>query len=143
MLGQSLWNLGKYNEAIASHTQAIQYGKLANNNSRIAFSWEKLGDLFKLTGEKTKALTAYDSSANYYAVIKDSSAIINNFNNVGDVYKNDKNYTKAIEYYNKAYQYAKVLSSKNRPSIHYQILQGLIFHTTVLQRSIIINNVWI
>jgi tetratricopeptide (TPR) repeat protein len=66
MIGQSLWNLGKYKEAIESHTESIALRKKANNHEGEAFSWEKLGNLYELSGEKTKALSAFDSAAFYY-----------------------------------------------------------------------------
>ena len=102
IIGQSYWNLGNYDSAVISHKEAIGYKRRGNNISGVAWSWEKMGELYDLSGQKKSALSAYDSSAFYYGSISDSSGLGNIYNMKGNVYLKDESYKKAIEFFEKA-----------------------------------------
>jgi tetratricopeptide (TPR) repeat protein len=86
---------------------------------------EKIGGLYKETGEKIKALAAYDSSAHYYTLGKDSSNLKGLLSDIGDVYNTDKQYQKAFDYYFKWHHLN--IASKNKSDIvnsYYQLSEA-------------------
>ncbi len=102
-IGQAYWNLGKYDSAIGAHNIALGYRRTDGSDAGQAYSWQKLGGLYKLTGEKSKALVAYDSAAVHYKLAKDNSGLKDLLNDVGDVYFNDKQYQKAFALYSEVH----------------------------------------
>ena len=101
-IGQSEWNLYHYDSALRAHSTAIQYAEQAKDTFRIAWSWQKVGELYKQSGEKNIALGKFDTSVYYFSAVKDSSGLADVYSQKGLVYLNDENYKTAIQFFEKA-----------------------------------------
>ncbi len=135
-VGQAYWNLGKYDSAIACHARAIEYEKTDDSYEDLAYSWNKLADLFKIVGEKNKALDALDSTSHYYLLAKDSAGLIKNLLNVGEVYEKDGQHQKAFKYYSQAHEFN--LKRNNRSEIansYFKMAYAAYSYDTALARK--------
>ncbi|MCX6319222.1 MAG: CHAT domain-containing protein [Bacteroidetes bacterium] len=99
----SAWReLGMYDSALVAHQRSIYLRQLSGNLEGQAFSWEKMGALYKLSGSKTVSLQAYDTALFYYRLLRDSTGMADVFNAKGDVFLGDENYKKATDWFEQA-----------------------------------------
>lgn len=100
-VAQSYWSLKKLDLSISNHQATIKLAKQFGEKQRLAYSWDKLADLYAENGNPKKSLEAYDEVIALYEEMNDSR-LAETLNEVGDVYKSAKDYIKAISYFRRS-----------------------------------------
>ena len=109
-----LWTLGKYDSAIAAHTTAIDLREKANNEKGQAYSWKKLGGLYKDNGQPQKSIDAYNKALALYNKIDDKEDYASLLEDFASNYSNVKDYSNALKYYSDALNVYKQIQSKSK-----------------------------
>ena len=98
---------GKYEESIACYKKINELYKQTNNNQGIAFSNNKIGNIYSKMGNFSKAMPYYKKAFNIYSSLNKTKEAYSAAENIGYNYFQLKKYEKAIEYYSKAYNLIK------------------------------------
>ncbi|NQV72262.1 tetratricopeptide repeat protein [bacterium] len=100
--GQSLWRLKRFDEAIVAHHAAIAIREQAGFVSGQAYSWLKLGDLYKEAGDPLNAISAFDTASSLYDQVGNRSGAADVLETLGDMYISVEDYAKAAQTHLKA-----------------------------------------
>ena len=100
--GQTLWRLKRLDEAIEAHRKAISLREQVGFVSGQAYSWLKLGALYKDSGDPVRAIEAYDMAASLYDQVGNRSGAADVLEDLGDLYIEEGEYPRAIETHTKA-----------------------------------------
>lgn len=101
-MGQMYWRLGDYREAEKSHRMAILLREEAEDLPGQAYSWHRLGELFRESGDPNAALEAYGRAAEIYRGLGDRERLAEVQNSAGDVFYGQKSWRAALERYEDA-----------------------------------------
>ena len=116
-IGNVYCNLGKYDEALKYHTQAleIQEKVLGEEHSDTTCSYNNIGLVYNDLGKYDEALTYHTKALKIREKVlgEEHTDTASSYNNIGNVYCNLGNYDEALKYHTKALEiYKKVLSEE-------------------------------
>lgn len=117
LAGSAYRELGMNDAALTALQESVLLRKQSGNLEGEAVSWEKLGELYKLSGSKKLSLQAYDTAQYCYIRLKDSAGMADVYNAKGQVYLDDENYKKATEWF----EMARGVSSKSTVEALYKL----------------------
>ncbi len=126
--GQTLWRLKRLDEAIEAHRYAIQLREEVGFVSGQAYSWLKLGGLYKDAGDPVRAIEAYDRAAELYDEVGNRSGAADVLEDLGDLYIAEGDYRRAVEVHTRAFtireelglQYEMATSMSDIANAHFQ-----------------------
>lgn len=101
-MGQSLWRLNRYDEAIEAHREAISIREKVGYVTGQAYSWSKLAELYKNSGDPINSIEAYATASKLYAEVGNRSGSADVLEDLGDLYVSQSDYGKAIEIHKQA-----------------------------------------
>ena len=110
-MGQILWTLGRYDSAIAAHKNAISIRVATKNKKGEAYGWQKLGALYKQSGQPQLSIDAYNKALELSKDLdKDQyGSLLEEF---ASSYFSVKDYEKAADYYQRAIKVYADIHSK-------------------------------
>jgi len=100
--GQTLWRLKRLEEAIEAHRLAISLREEVGFVSGQAYSWLKLGALYKDAGDPISAIEAYDTAASLYEQVGNRSGSADVLEDLGDLYIEEGDYQRALDTHSRA-----------------------------------------
>jgi len=98
-LGKITLSVAKYDKALASYKESVEYSEKLGNDSLIAFSKHKLGNVYLSQTLYDDALKQYLDALKIREKINDIEGIAATTNNIGTIYWNLGNQELAINYF--------------------------------------------
>lgn len=113
-IGQVLWSLGKFDSAIIAHNKSISLRRETGNLKGEANSWQKIGGLYKESGDAAKSMEAYQNALAIYKKIDAKTEYGDLLEDLAGNYVKIKDYNSATKYFEEALQLYRTIKSRNK-----------------------------